>query len=166
MPFTPYHGGIGILLKSFFLKRFSLIIFLWSQFLYDVEVLFNILLDSNRLHSWSHTILGMMVIALISCITGKYIYEIFAKILNDIVKIKLSEHPNRKIIIFSVMLGVITHLPLDAIMHYDVRPLFPLASNNPLYGIVSVFTLHLGLLICAVIGLIVWILRLKLKKYR
>ena len=59
MPFTPYHGGIGILLKSFFLKRFSLIIFLWLQFLYDVEVLFNILLDSNRLHSWSQFILHL-----------------------------------------------------------------------------------------------------------
>ncbi len=40
MPFTPYHLGPGLLLKSVLSHRFSLMVFACSQFLLDLEPLF------------------------------------------------------------------------------------------------------------------------------
>ena len=140
MPFTPYHSEVGILTKSIMMGRFSLVVFLWSQFLYDLEVLINIQLGSNRLHTWSHTIIGMFGIALITVATAKPMYRVLAKLIQDLWK--LPECPTWKVIIYSSFIGVTTHLPLDAIMHYDVRIFHPFSNTNSLYELISVVALH------------------------
>ena len=56
------------------------------------------------------------------------------------------------------LLGGTTHSVLDAIMHSDVRPLWPFSDGHGLYRAIGFESLHLVCLLAAVIGLI-WLWR-------
>jgi membrane-bound metal-dependent hydrolase YbcI (DUF457 family) len=57
--------------------------------------------------------------------------------------------------------GSFSHIILDAIMHADMSPWWPIASGNPLLGIVSTDYLDMSCLLAGVIGALVIAVRFK-----
>ncbi len=132
MPFTLFHMGPGIAVKSLLQGSFSLMIFGWTQIVMDVQPLVVILTGQGHMHGFSHTYLGATIIAVISAVSGKYMIECGVK-------------PTviyRKIAFLSAFIGSFSHVLLDSIMHRDCVPLYPFSSENHIQGIVSVSTLH------------------------
>ena len=75
MPFTPFHMGPGMLIKSLLHGSFSLMIFGWSQILMDLQPLFAMITNEDKLHGFSHTFFGASLIAIIAVLTGKHLSE-------------------------------------------------------------------------------------------
>ena len=49
--------------------------------------------------------------------------------------------------------GTFSHVPLDALMHPDIKPWWPLGDvSNPLLGAIDVDWLHIACAACAVVG--------------
>jgi membrane-bound metal-dependent hydrolase YbcI (DUF457 family) len=55
----------------------------------------------------------------------------------------------------SRLVGTYSHIGLDAIMHGDMNPLWPLAAGNGMLGVVSLGSLHMLCLMSGVIGVLI-----------
>lgn len=158
MPVTPYHIGPGILIKSLLQKRFSLIVFIWTQILIDIQPLIVLITGKGSLHGFSHTYIGTTLIALFSSITGIYILRYF-----------FPKKPLNKqllmIAFISSFIGGYSHILLDSIMHNDFNPIYPFELNNYLYKIISLNTLHQLCIISGILGLSLFLLLSLIKKY-
>jgi len=127
MPVTPLHFGAALPIKLLRGDKFSVKVFCYANLFMDAEVVFRVLVEvPGRLHGGSHTLL----------------YAVFLAALTAIVAWDYAE---------SVLWAGGTHVLLDALVHSDVQPFWPL-SANPLYGdamagvsIALVISLSLGL---------------------
>lgn len=140
MPFTPFHMGPGILIKSLLQGSFSLMVFGWSQIVMDIQPLIVLITGEGHLHGFSHTFLGGSLLAVFSALSGKYLSEFGLKILklnsSFPVKIKWS------VSFLSAFIGCFSHVFLDSVMHGDVEPFYPVSLNNQFLGMISVSALH------------------------
>jgi hypothetical protein len=75
MPFTPFHMGPGIVVKTALQSSFSLMVFGWSQVAIDIQPLVVLLTGKGELHGFSHTFLGATLIGLFCGFTGKHLGE-------------------------------------------------------------------------------------------
>ena len=66
------------------------------------------------------------------------------------------ENPERALAVAGGLLGGLGQTLLDAVMHADLRPLWPVVSANPLLRVVDVGTLHLACVAAGVLGLALW----------
>ena len=148
MPFTPLHMGAGIAIKSIAHRRFSLMVFGWSQILMDIQPLVAMTTGKLELHGFSHTLLGATFIALPATLTGKPLGEFGLQIL------KAPEHLpiSWPVAILSAIVGTWSHVLLDAIMHVDVAPLAPFRDGNQMQGVVSIELLHILCIAAAAVG--------------
>jgi membrane-bound metal-dependent hydrolase YbcI (DUF457 family) len=148
MPITPFHFGLGMLVKPALRSRFSLWTFILSQILVDLETLWNIIRQVPRLHGFFHSFLGSLIPGMAA-----------AFILRAI-------HPSSSLptLLFSSLIGVWSHVVLDGIMHADVTPFFPFSTANPLLHLCSLTTLHLGLVVSGVAGSVWWLMENRKKK--
>ena len=53
-------------------------------------------------------------------------------------------------------LGAYTHVALDSIMHFDMAPLAPISSANPLLRLVPVGWLHVFCIASGLFGAVFW----------
>ena len=137
MPFTPLHLGIGTICKATSKHQFSFMIFGGTQVLMDMEPLLGMLLGWSHLHLYTHNIFGAVSIGFIAIITGKPISEWLLKRLNyEYWQISW------KVAMTSALIGSFSHVWLDAFMHFDMYPLFPLSSAHPWFGLTSTIALH------------------------
>jgi len=149
MPFTPFHMGPGIACKALLGGAFSLMIFGWTQILMDIQPLVVMITGEGHLHGFSHTFAGALLLAALAVVTGKYLSELALFLLD-------SKRP--RIIIpwwvgcLSALIGAFSHVFLDAIMHSDVQPFFPLTANNPWLGLISIDALHKVCIYSGIIG--------------
>lgn len=141
MPLTPFHFGPGMLIKPL-VKKFSLTAFIVSQIIMDIEPLWNILRKAPRLHGLFHSFVGSLIPAFLTVVLVKRFLK----------RVPLS------VLVYSVLIGVWSHVVLDGIMHRDMTPFFPFSDVNPLLGIIPLSFLYLGCVISGVIGLILWFL--------
>src|SRR5688572_95039 len=81
MPFTPFHLGPGLLLKSALRERFSFVVFVFSQFVIDLETLWNILQRNYPLHAFFHSFVGSFAVIGICAATAPLAYRLAARIL-------------------------------------------------------------------------------------
>ncbi|MES2205570.1 MAG: metal-dependent hydrolase [Pseudomonadota bacterium] len=148
MPFTPLHMGPAIVIKTLAQKRFSLMVFGWSQIVIDVQPLVVLLTNKGHLHGFTHTYIGATLIALFCALSGKYLGEIGL----DLIK----EHKYLPIhwatAFISAFIGTYSHVFLDSIMHDDIQPFWPFSLQNNLNGIISIHALHIFCLATAIIG--------------
>ena len=148
MPYTPYHMGPGLLLKSVLNSSFSLMIFGGTQVLMDIQPLLVLITGKGHLHGFSHTILGSLIIACIAAISGKYIIDalIHSKMLGlpekDKALLGLQEKLKWWVAFVSAYIGTLSHVFIDALMHGDVQLFYPINLETPLWGIISVEVLH------------------------
>jgi hypothetical protein len=138
MLFTPFHLGPGALFKAAGGDRFSFMIFGGSQVLMDIEPLVRMIRGDTFLHGVSHTVAGAFVIAIASAAVGR-------PVSNAVLRHSgISDGPIDWIVaLLSALVGTYSHVGLDAVMHGDMNPLWPIAIGNGLLGIISVPTLHL-----------------------
>lgn len=147
MPFTPLHMGPGIAIKAAMQRRFSLMVFGWSQLLTDIQPLLVMLTGKGELHGFSHTYIGATFIALLSAVSGKYLGEVGLKIIRERCYLPIRWHTA----FISAFVGTYSHIVLDSIMHRDIKPFYPLNQDNALLGILSIDDLHM---LCIGSGLI------------
>jgi len=153
MPFTPFHLGPGALFKAIGGDRFSFIIFGGSQILMDLEPLVRIIRGDAVLHGISHTVLGAFVIALASAAAGRPIG-------NAVLRHSSTEaRPiGWAVATASAFIGTYSHIALDAVMHRDMNPFWPIAYGNNLLGLIPLGRLHVLCVMSGVLGasLILW----------
>lgn len=154
MPFTPYHMGPGILIKSVLQGGFSLMVFGWSQIVMDLQPLFVLIKGEGHLHGFSHTYIGATLLAVFSATTGKYLSELGLKIL----KLDLSAPVtiSWRVAIVSATVGCFSHVFIDSIMHADMVPFYPFSDSNGLLKWVSTATLHKLCLYTGLVGALIF----------
>lgn len=146
MPFTPFHSGPGTLFKAIGGERFSFMIFGGSQVLMDVEPLVRIVRGDAVVHGISHTVAGAFVVALASGAVGLPLGNVALRhwsVSGSIIGWRTA--------LISALVGTYSHIVLDAVMHRDIHPLWPITQANDFLGIISVGALHV---LCVVSGLL------------
>ncbi len=155
MPFTPFHMGPGILIKSLLQGSFSLMVFGWSQIIMDIQPLFVLVTGEGHLHGFSHTYIGSALLGVFSALSGKYLSEIGLRLVG------ITENSNRITISWwvafgSAFIGTYSHVALDSIMHGDVEPFFPISSANHLHGLLRFAEINQLCLFTALGGAIIY----------
>jgi hypothetical protein len=160
MPITPLHMGPGLAVKAVLGRRFSLMVFGFSQVAIDIEPLIVIMRDDDVLHGFTHTYIGATLIALVSVVIGRPICQYLLRFWKpDPKSVVLSwwGTPGRiswTAAIVGAFIGAYSHVFLDSIMHYDMHPWAPWSEVNKLLHVISVENLHLLCLLSGVLGII------------
>lgn len=147
MPFTPIHLGAGAAFKAIGDRHFSFMVFGGAQVMMDIEPLIGILRDSDVLHGPSHTLLGALLIGMLAGLIGRPI-SLWVLRLLGFAQAQISWTAS----FAGALLGTFSHIVLDAMMHADMRPWWPLASGNRLLDTLPIDHLHLLCLLLGVIG--------------
>lgn len=138
MPFTPLHLGIGTICKATSKHQFSFMIFGGTQVLMDIEPLLGLYFGWMHLHLYTHNLIGAVIMGFWAIALGKPLSEWILKSLNY-----KYWSISWKITIISAFVGSFSHILLDALMHIDMYPFYPLSIKNGLLGLVSPAALHL-----------------------
>ncbi len=163
MPFTPFHMGPGIVVKSLLQGSFSLMVFGWAQIVMDIQPLLVMITGEGHLHGFTHTYIGALLLAVFSALTGKYLSEIGLLILG--INNKQRVNILWRVSFLSAFIGTFSHVLLDSIMHSDVEPFFPFTTNNQFLGLISVQALHQVCLYSAAAGGILYFTISRLLKF-
>ncbi len=149
MPFTPFHLGPGALFKAIGGRHFSFMVFGGSQVMMDIEPLIGLIQNKPILHGYTHTLVGALLIGLAAALIGKPISSWVLRLL------AIAHHPLTWRASFAgAMLGTFSHIVLDAVMHSDINPWWPIALGNDLLQIMPVGSLHLW---CLGLGALSWV---------
>lgn len=156
MPLTPFHLGPGLAFKAIGGHRFSFLVFAGAQVLMDIEPLIGILQNKPILHGYTHTLLGALIIGTFAGIAGKPISSFALRLL------AIPHKPYTWLASFAgAYIGTFSHILLDAIMHADMSPWWPIASGNQLLHVIRVVQLHIACLVAGIVGYIVIVVKRK-----
>lgn len=159
MPFTPFHLGPGALFKAIGWRHFSFMVFGGAQVLMDIEPLVGMLRGREVLHGYTHTLPGALVIGTIAGVVGRPVSAFVLRLLS------IPHHPFTWTASFiGAYVGTFSHVGLDALMHADMSPWWPLSAGNSWLGAVSLRWLHLGCLLAAVVGGVVVAIRYRIRR--
>lgn len=146
MPFTPFHLGPGALFKAVGGRHFSFMVFGGAQVLMDIEPLVGLIRDRPVLHGYTHTLAGALLIGAVAALTGRPVSELVLRVLS------IPHSPLTWRAAFAgAFIGTYSHVLLDAIMHADMNPWWPLATGNGLLGLIPLGLLHL---LCLGVGVV------------
>lgn len=165
MPITPFHFGPGALIKVIAPRYFSWTIFALSNVLIDLEPVVLFLLIGDPAHPWLHTLPGAVAVAAVSALFGRKPCEWMLSWWNR----NLAPGWQRRLLAvkpcipretawISALVGTLSHLGLDSIMHTDVEALWPILSGNPIQGSISLDALHALCVAATVAALIIVLL--------
>jgi len=148
MPITPFHFGPGALLTGLAPSTVSWTVFALANILIDLEPVSLFFLTGDPAHPWLHTPPGALGVAIVAALLGRRPCEWFLCWWNT----RLSPAQARWLGVdpritprqawAGALLGASTHILLDAIMHVDVRPLWPLVAGNPMQGLIGIDVLQ------------------------
>jgi hypothetical protein len=161
LPFTPFHIGPGLALKGIAGRRFSLIAFGAAQVAMDIEPGVGMLRGAATLHGWSHTYSGATVIATV-VLFGRPIWSRVLERWNaELRHARLDRLASPGPIgwlpaALGAYLGTYSHVFLDSLMHYDIRPLAPFSVRNGLLGLMSIPALEWACVAAGAAGLMMW----------
>ncbi len=127
-----------------------------SQVLIDIEPGVRILFGASIIHGPSHTIAGAFLIGIVAAFIGKPISEFVLRLLR-VPHIGITWTASAT----GAFIGTFSHIFLDAIMHSDMSPWFPLAGSNQLLGLISLASIYTMCLIMGVIGGLIVLIRYK-----
>lgn len=147
MPITPLHLGPGLVFKAIGGRHFSFMVFGGAQVLIDLEPLFGIVLGWPSLHGATHNLAGALLIGTLAGAVGRPVSERALRWL------RIAHAPFTWTASFvAAYVGTFSHVALDALMHADMAPLWPLRDGNAWLGAVSLEHLHLACLGAALLG--------------
>jgi membrane-bound metal-dependent hydrolase YbcI (DUF457 family) len=156
--------GAALIVKPALRTHFSVISFGLAQIATDIEPLIGILRGAEILHGVTHTFVGAIVIGIFVALLAPYFSRPILRRYNQEVRAhKLawlceSEAPNRIAGWAGALFGTTSHIILDSLMHYDIRPFAPFSDANPLLGVVSIGMLHVICVALVCIGAGAWII--------
>jgi hypothetical protein len=146
VPFTPFHFGPGAACKALGGTHFSFLVFCGTQVLMDLEPGVRLVLGTPILHGHTHTLAGALAIGALGTATGKPITAwVLARSEQEHAPLTWTAATT------GAFIGSFSHVGLDALLHPDMHPLWPLTQANPWLAVVSMDQLHAG---CAVLGLV------------
>ena len=158
MPFTPFHMGPGIAVKAVLGRRFSLMVFGFSQVAMDVEPLVRMIRGDAVVHGFTHTYLGATLVGAASAVLGRpvcqYVLDYWKPASSSplLTWLRGPERISWPAAVAGAFVGTYSHVVLDSIMHADMRPLAPLSDGNALLHLCSMGALHLGCVVAGVVG--------------
>ncbi len=159
MPFTPFHLGPALAVKSLARKYFSFTLFGFSQIMIDLEPGYYLFKNQWPVHRFLHTYVGATLVLAVALLIGKPICEIALRIWNATVDLGSRFYINARIswlaAVTAAVTGVYSHVFLDSIMHSDIRPLAPFAESNSLLHAITLGHLHLFCIYTGLFGLVV-----------
>ena len=163
MPITPFHFGPGALVKVIVPKHFSWTIFALSNVLIDLEPVTLFLLIGDPAHPWLHTLPGAIGVAMIAATLGRKPSEWVLGRWNSRLSpgwqtrwLAVEPSISRSTAWISALIGTLSHLALDSIMHTDVEALWPIIAGNQIQGVISLDALHGFCVAAALMALLVW----------
>jgi len=158
MPITPFHFGPGALFAALAPRQLSWTVFALANVLIDLEPISLFFLTGDPAHPWLHTAAGALAVAIVAALAGPRPCEAFLRWWNR----KLSPAQARWLAVdpnitrtqawAGALVGTYSHILLDAVMHVDVRPFWPLAPGNPLQGAIGMDWLHLSCVAAGIVG--------------
>ncbi|NEX22146.1 DUF4184 family protein [Thiorhodococcus mannitoliphagus] len=163
MPFTPLHLGPGLALKALGGRHFSIIAFGLAQVAMDIEPLMGLLTGAQRLHGSTHTYLAALGIALVVAAMTPPVGRPVVRRWNREVAwaclpwLAVSDNFTRVSVLAGAILGTLSHVWLDSLMHADLTPWAPWSEVNGWQGAVSAETLTVGCLLSGLLGLTAWL---------
>jgi hypothetical protein len=158
VPFTPFHGGIGLALKGPLSRRFSFTIFTATQVAIDLESGYFLFTGQEPVHRFFHSFVGASIVCFAVAVLARPLCEAFlrrcARELGDEKPEWMDLHPkiSRSSALLSAFLGMFGHVIPDSIMHADSRPFAPFSNENPFLDLVSLGYLHIGLTLLGAFG--------------
>jgi hypothetical protein len=161
MPITPFHFGPGALFKCAAPGRVSWTVFALANVLIDLEPIGLFLLTGEPVHPWLHTPPGAIAVAVTAATLGRRPCEWFLGWWNRQLSpaqarwLAVPVQINRAAAWAGAFLGTISHILLDAVMHVDVRPFWPLHPGNPMQGWITVEALQWACVAAGVLGVAV-----------
>lgn len=162
MPITPFHFGPGALIKAVLPASFSWTVFALSNCLIDLEPVGLFLLTGDPAHPWLHTLPGAIAVAGIAATLGRKPCEMALRFWNRQFSygqarwIGVDATISAAVAWISALIGTLSHLVLDSVMHADVMALWPFTEDNFLRGVVSLNTLHWSCLAAGLLALLFW----------
>lgn len=120
MPITPLHFGATLPFELALRARFSTVAFVVANGVMDVQPVLALGFGAPiAVHGWTHSLLGATLLALaLSALAWRL--------------------PRRRAYALGFFAGTLTHVGLDALMHPDLEPLWPLVRGNPVLDRVDV----------------------------
>jgi hypothetical protein len=155
MPFTPFHFGPGLVLKASAPRRFWLSAFVLVQVVIDVEVLVALRHGERPLHREMHTYLGGTLAGVV-CGGAVYIAARAWRRWRGGVDAKLLPRGSLLHAIWGGVIGAVTHVWLDSLMHADMHPWRPFTDGNGMLGLIAVGPLHVLCAAAGFFGLLFW----------
>ena len=165
MPFTPFHMGAALVIKPAARRHFSLFAFGVAQIVMDIEPLLGMVLGWGRLHGWTHTVVGALLLAPVAAWLTGLVYPWVARWWNGHMHIHrlqwLGMPPLRRSALWAgALVGTLSHVLLDAWIHADLQPWAPFSAANPWLGWIAHDNVYLGCAVAGAVGGLVWLVQL------
>ncbi len=161
MPFTPFHFGPGLLIKSLAGRWFWLTSFMAANVLIDVEVLYYLWKHSRPYHRYAHTYLGGTIAGIIAGAAMFAAILLAPRILPPRWVGYFSTGRTKTTMLWQSLAaglaGGITHIFLDSLLHAEVQPFWPFAAGNEFYGLISGRMLYMCLTLLGLLGGCLWL---------
>lgn len=151
-------------LKALIGRRFSLVGFGCAQVVIDIEPLVRIVRGDEILHGPTHTYVGALAVAAVTLPTVWLAYPAMARVWNGLIErgwLRQFAMPGRAPawpVAWGVLLGTVSHVAIDGVMHADMRPFWPFATVNPGYQLISIDALHWACVLVGAVGLVWYVL--------
>lgn len=159
MPFTPFHFGLGGVCGGYAARFFSFRAFCFANVLLDMEALYRMPLGLWPVHDWLHTFLvGGLLPVLLWVSMGKPFCLFISRWWNKLAIgtflecVKISAEIKTLPALLALVIGGLSHVFLDSIMHSDIAPLRPFSEENPFWMLVSLPVMHYALTAAGVLG--------------
>jgi len=138
MPLTPFHLAPALAAKSLWPRWTGLLPFASVQVVMDVEPALRLALGIWPPHGLLHSAAGGILAGLISAAAAR----------------RISRASSWRVALTSGVLGGLSHVVLDAIVHPDVMPFWPWSSVNPLFVAGSFWLMHWALAALTLLALL------------
>lgn len=151
MPLTPFHLGPAVLLGALSPRRLDLPTLLVASVVVDVRaalVLSGVL--EGRVHGILTTFLGGCVLAVV---LAGIVLAVPNRLDGALETVRLGQTGETRPVLAAALVGVFSHVLLDAVLYHDARPLFPLEYNPVLLGPDGNALVYGGCLVAGVLGL-------------
>jgi hypothetical protein len=165
VPVTPFHLGPALIVKAACPRQFSLGAFALVQVAIDVEPIWNILAGRWPVHARLHTLAGALLIAVALIVPARLglpaLYRAADRALRAVQPAGwpawLRPGPGSWTSVSAgALVGGLSHVLLDAVVHSDVRPFAPWSAANPFLVRGSFVWMHLGCALAGAVGLLAW----------
>lgn len=152
MPVTPFHFGLGAALKAVAPRHVSFLSFAAVNVFIDVESFYNLMNARFPVHAFFHTYLGAPLVAGFTillfllarwCASKFYLPNAYRWQQLSLLQVSVG-----------ALLGALSHVVFDSIMHADIQPLHPFSNENILHEVIPLLYLHLLCVLIGVLGLI------------